>query len=408
VPIQADYSDLRANGCESGSLRLQAVDQERNVITGVPVAFVELAAEPPEQAAGLGQADVVRASMEGMTRTMEAMQRAQVERERAMAQKERAMADTQMAMNRMHSDLMIALVERLGGGKPQTPTAVLKEQLEFQKTLERNALRNAGHFPEPDAKQKKPEEEGGFLKQLLTPIAPALMMGLQETLVDWFAPDNALKAAVIRRGCSAYMNKLTGGPLDLGGASPSAEGDSGERLPRGRAMRELLARLDDAEADAFDTMLDTLTAEQYEQAEREAERRATLDDRVAWAREMLRASAQAAASVQNMTGGIGSFAGAGAGAGAGIDLHEIPPSLVAVLAQLSRDELDLCRQLIRSLDVETTRKLAAQLAALAPSDALARVRQMLDEARRKSASVAQRAVAFAMNMNGGGSQGGES
>jgi hypothetical protein len=89
---------------------------------------------------------------------MEAMQRAQVERERALAEKERAVTDAQVAMQRNHVEIVIALLDRATGGKPQDPVAVLEQHVKLQKVIERQAPRNAGLLMAPMSDEN---QEGG-------------------------------------------------------------------------------------------------------------------------------------------------------------------------------------------------------------------------------------------------------
>ena len=138
IPIAGDRADLREGGC-NGSLRLEAVDAEHKSVNA-PVAFVELVASDDVAAKNTapseGLTDLVRMSFDSVTRTMEAMQRAQVERERALADKERKVTDAQVEMQRTHVQLMIALLERAGGGKPQDPMTVVRQQLAIKKALD--------------------------------------------------------------------------------------------------------------------------------------------------------------------------------------------------------------------------------------------------------------------------------
>ncbi len=146
IPIGGDRLDLHANGC-SGSLRLEAVDGDYHPVEA-PVAYVEVSSNEAPAARNVaptdGQADLVRSSLESMTRVMEAMQRAQIERERAIADRERAVTEAQVANNRSNVELMIALIDRATGGKPQDPVTVLEQHVKLQKVIERQAAAQCG------------------------------------------------------------------------------------------------------------------------------------------------------------------------------------------------------------------------------------------------------------------------
>src|SRR5262249_37689882 len=136
---------------------------------------------------------------------MEAMQRAQVERERALAQKERALTDAQVAAQRMHVELMIALIERTTGGKPQDPITVLKQQLAFQKALD--GTRNAGVLPPPaagsDDEPAPAEKESSWLDKI-QPFMPVAAMGAQQLVIDALAKNDPTKAEQMHRAAGSW------------------------------------------------------------------------------------------------------------------------------------------------------------------------------------------------------------
>jgi hypothetical protein len=176
IPIHGDKPDLVANGC-TGSLRLEAVNADFRSLDA-PVAFVELGSGADiarNASAADGNADLVRVGFESLTRTVEAMQRAQVERERANAIERKAFADAQIAAQRMNTELVIALAERIGGGKPQDALSAMKEHAAIQRVLEQGTQRNAGLLPAPTTIVAA--EDSGLPKWLigLLPVVPVVV-----------------------------------------------------------------------------------------------------------------------------------------------------------------------------------------------------------------------------------------
>ena len=209
IPIGGDRLDLHGNGC-SGSLRLEAVDGDYTPVDA-PVAYVEIAASERAVArnasASDGNADLVRTSFDSMTRTMEAMQRAQVERERALAEKERAVTDAQVAMQRNHVEIVIALLDRATGGKPQDPVAVLEQHVKLQKVIERQVPRNAGLLMAPASDENQEGGKPHWMASIL-PLTPlvtqmvAKMFGSSEKK----AADMARNAGNIANAVGAIQN----------------------------------------------------------------------------------------------------------------------------------------------------------------------------------------------------------
>ncbi len=401
IPVNAGRADLREQGC-AGSLRLEAVDSDHKSVHA-PVAFVELGvAHESTGRSGDAPADLVRTSFEAMTRTMEAMQRAQVERERALAQKERALTDAQVAAQRMNVDLMIALLDR-AGGKPQDPIQVLKQQLAFQKALDAGSHRNSTELPAPIVEVDEKEPANDWLTRL-KPLTPVVSVALQELIVNHFAKGDEAKAEAIRKSFSSV-----GGMLGLGSdeatavrqvvqnayaegfasQSPTVANESSdERLAPPKAMRELLAQLSDDEAEAFLEHLGTLDGDQLKRVCADAAAIAKLEERTAWARELLRKreTEKAAAKADPVSSTAAPF--------------DVPPALIPILSQLSPTEMQVGASIIGVLDRATIQKLADRLLAMPPDQALATIRRTIAEAQRRSASVAHRAVAAALNTDG--------
>jgi hypothetical protein len=401
IPIGEDRPTLRANGC-TGSLRLDAVDEEQRAVDA-PAAFVELGGDevPVRNSAVLGgdsHADLLRVAIETNTRTMEAMQRAQIERERVLGIKEKALTDSQVAMMKMQSDLMIALVERAHAGNPQDPLTVVKQQLEIQKTIEKNTQqRNAGLLPAPVvADDSSSPQLPGWLRAFL-PFAPMVATGMQEVLVGAIAKENPAKADQIRRNIGNYTHAIGGMVQGQGFPAPMAmpmavaqpvievvDGEV-ERPTIPKAIREVLARLDDEEADSFSDYLEELDQNQMDEARREAESMSSIDARVAWARGLIRALDREEAPV--VAAEVVPTPQPTVDAGL-----EMPPQLVPVFVQLTQEEQMAAAQILAALDRGTIDRLIAQLVAMPTDKALTMVRRTIAEARKRAPSVAHRAI----------------
>jgi hypothetical protein len=411
MPVDAAESDLYANGCTSGSYRLEAVDAQRRSV-GAMAAFVDLGTDERTALAANGNNDLVRTSFEAMTRTMEAMQRAQVERERALAQKERAFTDAQVAAQRMHMELMVALMQRFTPGAPQDAMTIMKQQFQLQRILDQNARRNAAlpaaatssSDPEDEAEQEETSPGLQWLKAL-SPIIPTAASTLQEVVVDAFAKGDPDKAQRMHRNASQFAKvvgsisknfseSVKSGNLDVASIlTPKAEDlkddnvveDSAEeQLPRPRSIRELLARLDDDEAEAFDEYLDTLDAVKFNERVRESEAIANPDERTAWARRLLETEQEESDASTDAVG-----------------VSQIPPALIPVAMQLSEEERQACMQLLTLLDRKTIDDLVKQLSSLPTDRAVGVVRRALAEAQRRGPSIAQRAVFAALRSEEG-------
>lgn len=385
VALTSDKPELRANGC-NGSLRLEAVDGDYRSVNA-PVAFVELghADDVPRNAAPSsdGNLDLVRVGFESMTRTVEAMQRAQVERERAYAVKEKALADAQIAAQRMNTDLIIALCERASGSKPLDALSVVKEQLAVQRVIDGNQ-RNAGLLaaPLPAATDNK----GGGLPPWLTGLLPLTPL-IADTAIKIFAKDKE-GAEEMRRNAAPYIqlaSTLQGG--ETAAANVDVSQDEARPTPP-RSIREALAQLDDDEAEAFDELWDRLDDTQIATVIAEARRIASVEARTDWLRRLL-AEDDRTTAVEDATR-IGTAAPA-------FGAIAVPPALFPVLMKLTPEEQVAGSQLVSTLDRATIDKLAAKLTSVSSEEALVLVREIIANARKRSASVAQRAVASALS-----------
>jgi hypothetical protein len=390
APITDDRLELRSRGC-SGAIRLEAVDADRKPLS-VQAAYVELGNgddSAQRNVAASGDKDLVRACFDSMTRTMESMQRAQVERERTLAQKEQALTEAQIASQKMTVELMIAILDRTSGARPQDALSVLKQQFEIQKVIERQqGLRRNAELPVPavDVAQNGTAGVLGYVKA----AAPMVLMAAQEFLVPMLAKDDPAKAEMFRRSIGTISNMLAASDgaasaaAVLAAPAPIEATQVRSTLPK--VMREILALLDDAEAEAFEAQLAALDDQQLAAVCTQVSNAPSLDHRVAWARSVIQPVASAPT---------------------GVEIPGIPSQLVPVLMQLSSEEQMIGIQILSWLDRATTEKVTADLLSLPPEAALAKVRQMIDEARRRGPSVAQRAVAsvFTSGKNGVGKNG---
>jgi hypothetical protein len=410
IPIGGDRLDLYANGC-SGSLRLEAVDGDYHPVEA-PVAYVEIASnerpEPRNAASTDGHSDLVRVSFESMTRTMEAMQRAQVERERALAQKERAVTDAQVAMQRSHDELVIALLDRATGGKPQDPVAVLEQHVKLQRVIERQAPRNGGLLMAPPSSDENQEGGKGHWMASVLPFTPLATQMIAKMFGsgDKKATEMARNAGNIAQAVGALQNGDANAVQTLaegmiGGIAAATQPDATaepqqphqpqvqvvevERWSRPRPIREVLAHLDDEASEAFDGFLDTLDEGSFERVCETSASIANLDERAEWARQFL---------LTQTSGGEASVPSTLPNAQ---ELPDVPPALFPVLAQLTPEERTLGAQLLFVLDRASVDAFTAKLAAMPQEKALRTIREAIAEVQRRSASVAHRAVHAAMS-----------
>jgi hypothetical protein len=150
--------------------------------------------------------------------------------------------------------------------KEEDPLTLLKEQLAFQKALEQGAPRNARLLPAGAATDDSEPAQPQSWVDVLKPLAPVAATGLQEAIVGAFAKDDPQRASEIRRNFSAYANAFGAMQNQLAkeGVGAPVPGflpfvaDPEERVPRSRAVGEVLAQLDDNEAERFETFIDGL------------------------------------------------------------------------------------------------------------------------------------------------------
>jgi hypothetical protein len=386
IAILDEEDVLLANGC-SGELRLEAVDQNRKKIDA-PVACVHL--DPPvahrSGVSSNGDTDLVRATVEANTRAMEAMQRTQVEQVRASAQRERALLDSQAATNQAHMDLIVALLDRMAPAEKQEPVALLKRQLEFQRVFDQAAQRNALPANGSGFPNGQPKGDDDELPKWLKKIAP-FAPSIQEAVVAAFSNGDEGKAESLRSRI-APVTRLVAGIANEGTALvPGASAAVVARRHRPKAVREILAMLDEDEAQALERVIDGFDDAHFQRLALEAASIPDLTERVGKARALLSAV------------GFVRFA-APAETSAADEQEEdeapeppdVPPALRPIFAKLSPEEVEVGEQMIALLDLATVEKLVASLADKPMEEAVAAVRRSIEDARRRGASVAQRAV----------------
>ncbi len=406
IPISWDKAELRGNRC-CGSLRLEAVDADHQPVNA-PVAYVEIADDDQAEApsARSEEKEMVRVAFEAQTRMVEAMQRAQVEHERANAQEKRALTEALVAKERIHAELIIALAERAGSGKPQDPVNVLKQGVAFQKLLD--GTRNAGLLPAPEVIEIEAPKKEPKWAELLRQLAPVATGAATELAVQHFSKGDEKAATQIRRNFGQWTQMLgetvqgTQGKKQKGvnaafvdvpnAAAPavaandnSSNEESAETRPTPpKAIREVQAALDDEEAAKFDEYLDSLDAEKYEALCKEAATMPSLDARLPWVRGLIRSFVpEAAAETAEVE--------------AQLSIDDIPPALMPVLAQLSPEERMMGAQILAVLDRATVAKFLSELQAMPPEKAVATIRRAIEHAQRRGASVAHRAIAAALS-----------
>jgi hypothetical protein len=217
IAITADIDALIDAGCVPGSYRLEAVDVQRRPV-GAPIAFVEIAEPQPQP---IANTDLLRASIEALTRTTEAMQRTQLERERAAAARERELMNAQIEAQRAliesqksQMQLVVSLFERVA--PVGDPVAVIKQQMSLQRLLEKQ--RN-GDAPEaPAAPTASPETPPWWL-QAATQLGPLVGLWASGKL----SPQELL-AALAGQGGVMPMAPTPMGPIPQPRDAPATPG----------------------------------------------------------------------------------------------------------------------------------------------------------------------------------------
>jgi hypothetical protein len=254
VPIAADLDSLVAAGCAPGSYRLEAVDVQRRPV-GTPIAFVEIMEPQTER---VGHSDLLRTSIEALTRTTEAMQRTQLERERASAARERELMNAQIEAQRaliesqksqMH--LVVSLFERVTGAGD--PVAMLKQQINLQRTFEEQSKqRNVA----PDHQAEQAQQAPPWWAAMMAQMAPAVSM--------WVAGKSRqeIAGALFQQMSVGMPNQTAAAPAnDLGveAAVPPAPGPSAREK-----IQAVLERLTEDERATVKQKLGTLTDDEFD------------------------------------------------------------------------------------------------------------------------------------------------
>jgi hypothetical protein len=169
-----------------------------------------------------------------------------------------------------------------------------------------------------------------------------------------------------------------------------------------RAIREVLARLDDNEATALGNHLDEIDSGSFDALGQEAAAIADLDARIAWARGLIRGldRKQAAAPFPEQPMATGTPPTGGA---------RVPAPLVPLIQQLTIDEQLEWADLLELVDLASLERLTARLLALLVDEALATIRRQIADAQARKPSIAHRAIeAGFRKTNGSTSVGGAS
>jgi hypothetical protein len=441
VGITSDRGELQAYGC-NGSIPLEAVDGEYRSVRA-PAAYVELGAngtsDTTRKADGQAESpELLRTSMESMVRTMEAMQRSQVERARAIGQREKAVTEAQIEMQRSHTQLIVALLDKATGGKPQDPLTLIQEQAKIQKALAAagDKMRNAGAVEieqaAPIQASEPPDSTVQTIAKWAGVLAPFVPHVIEPIAAAAGTPE---KAAGLRRNAAIFGNLMGGFAGIVGGGAPvpapiaipeaiptpvivvdddsddpQASDDDDDasdevRLPN-KAVRQVLAMMEDDEAAALSDFVNRIEDDAFDDLERRASEMTSPDERLAWLRGLTfaatanRGEAVEESRAQEDTVTEATPAPPVVEAGP-VETPAapvgIPPGLVPVLVQLTPDEQIIGVQILQALDTATVEKLKADLLALPPDQALAQVRRIIAHAQQRAASVAHRAVMSVMS-----------
>jgi hypothetical protein len=307
-------------------------------------------------------------------------------------------------MQRNHSELVVAMLDRATGGKPQDPVTVLEQHVKAQKVIERQAPRNAGLLMASPSDENSEGSKPHWMASVLpyTPLVTqmvAKMFGSSDKKASEMARNAGTIANAVgamQSGDPTAVQTLTEGIV--GGIAAATQPDrhpqpeqpvvqvvERERWIRPRPIREVLAHLDDDDSESFEDYLDTLDGESFDRVCATAASTVNLDDRVAWARQLLSTDVNTPSSFSSTP------------STSEAQLPDVPPALFPVLAQLTPEERTLGAQLLLVLDRASVDAFTAQLAAMPPDRALKTIREAIAEAQRRSASVAHRAVRAAIS-----------
>lgn len=234
VPLDATAEDLQAAGCGPGTYKLDALDEEGRP-AGVS-AFTEITTgdddeESSRRPANAG-ADALQVAVESLARTVEAMQRSE-----GPVRVMEAMQRVQAEREKVTGQVLIALIDKLGGrGSPTPPQdlrTAIKQALAVQEAMdeasERRGQKLQSAAPAPTDDDDGIEEPKPTADRLMNVVGSAV-----EGLVPLVAP--ALQAWIFKKigitgqqvasaaDASTAANRAAGDVRQAAGATAKATG----------------------------------------------------------------------------------------------------------------------------------------------------------------------------------------
>jgi hypothetical protein len=355
--------ELENNGCEADRYRLEATDAERQPIPGVPIAVVDLGggAERVPARTELVPSEPPRTTTEALTRTVEAIQRTQAEGERSRGERERWQMQAVMEANRNLTLICTSLIERLQPApqKAQDPLTILKQQAETNRVLDEIVEhRNAG-LPLPPSTSTEQKPDLGVIGNIL--------QGLIGPSLNQFVQAGTLKLIGLKP--DEIVSQLGGNGAAVQSARPA-------RVKWPQSVRQLLAELDDAEAEAFEARVAAVDEQVRAQVIAELEAIEDIEARVAYVRELLGTAEAPAAPMPNSSSAD----------------PEIPAPFKPLFQQLTAEERQAAFRILQRLNVDALKELGAQILSVPLDAQVAKVREMIAVFEQREASAAQRAV----------------
>jgi hypothetical protein len=375
-----------------------------------PAAYVELGpiggaiAEPPRKTETPSEGpDLVRSAIDALTRSVEATQRTQIEHERGMAHREKSITEAQIEMQRRDKEIISLLLDRATGGKPKDSLTALQEHTKFQKAVEAitgSQQRNAAIVVTDDdgdaaVKSTKNEEGLGKWVTMLAPLVPHVTDYIASSIEDPQKADSFRRnGAALSQLAEAFGRGVSDGNLTIPSMPVALPTRVEPSRSTPRALREVLAILDDADADSLADHLDELDDAAFNAVAQHAQSIASVEARVAWTRGLLEPAVAPAPAKTAMPAAAEAIAAG------------LPPALLPVVARLTPSERTTAMQLLQVLDAATIEHLKARLLTMSPEQAAATIRETIAEVNRRGASLAQRAVFAALHRNDAPSSGG--
>jgi hypothetical protein len=276
IAINTDVDALTDAGCAPGSYRLEAVDVQRRPV-GAPIAFVEIVESQPQP---IAHCDLLRTSIEALTRTTEAMQRTQLERERAAAARERELMNAQIEAQRAliesqksQMQLVTSLFERVP--PPGDPVAILKQQMSLQRVIDKQ--RNGGVLPDQPV-QLAQETTTPWWFQLLAQFGPYVAM-----LASGKPPHEVLAMMAAQMGMPGATPETAASQATPAAAAPSTAAAPSPSPSAKEKLQNILERLTPEEREALTRQLGTMSADAVERAMRYVGQ-VSVEDAVSWIR----------------------------------------------------------------------------------------------------------------------------